>query len=351
MKLKNGKEEGKKMKVRNIFRLRKITFSSQMIIILQEEPVELERASSLSSAKEPIPISPVDTPAKLQEARKLATVLEAETVEETTPGKDSSKTGASGDGLHVLESSLPASTSVVISSDKKPTALTAAGAAPLSVSKLNSSIADNRTIKTGPVKDLGKGVMFSGKDQGKVSSPSTSPEQVVTVTPQFRRLIPELSPKSQRVKAGTVRAVYTAAGTTNASPQLKTAVAQLPNTSSGGDNAEVHTEDTGDAASTESTASAGAKNSFGVISGKSAVAPAKTSPSPTSTISNNTSESVPQSGYTTSKGAKLVTAVATVSPDVIAALSNAVPTTSQGQLPAQIAMLPSGIAYCFVFWC
>ena len=146
----------------------------------------------------------------------------------TSQGKKSDKTEL---GAGKVESSLPTRSSALNTGDKK-----------LTVSK-DRTIGDivgehNRgKIATRP------SITISNKEH-KDNAVSRSPEQVVTVRPQYGRLIPELSPKSQRVKTavsppaclqttGTVRAVFTVTGRAS-SPHLKTSDKPVVNTSNTG---------------------------------------------------------------------------------------------------------------------
>ena len=150
------------------------------------------------------------------------------TVAPTSQGKKSDKTEL---GVGKVESSLLTRSSALNTGDKK-----------LTVSKdrtIGDIVGEHNRCKmaTRP------SVNISNKEH-KDKAVSRSPEQVVTVRPQYGRLIPELSPKSQRVKTavsppaslqttGTVRAVFTVTGRAS-SPHLKTSENPVVNTSNTG---------------------------------------------------------------------------------------------------------------------
>ena len=161
---------------------------------LQEESTESERTS-----KEPVKAPAVDIDILAKPIKPT---------DQATRGKEPDKTEL---GVGEIESSLPTtSTSALITGNKKQT---------MSVSKRR--VSGSYHGENNPPKLVIKSSVNSSNkgQQGKVAS--RSPEQVVTVRPQYGRLIPELSPMSQRLTtAGTVRAVFTVAGTA-ASPHLK----------------------------------------------------------------------------------------------------------------------------------
>ena len=120
-------------------------------------------------------------------------------------------------GVGMKESSIHTSTSsAVISGERIQT---------VSVPGPKRRASDDNHIETDKVKVMN----FGNEKQGKVVT--CSPEQVVTIRPQYGRLIPELSPMSQRVKSanatvnipttGSVKAVFSVAGSPT-SPHLQT---------------------------------------------------------------------------------------------------------------------------------
>ena len=175
----------------------------------QEDSVEPERPST----------EPVKTPAA--DIDILAKPIKSEAVdsEEATQGKEPDKTEL---GVGAIECSLPTSTSTpaLSTGDKKQT---------VSVPKSRVNGGNSHSENHQPKLMIKSNVNTSHKEQQSTVA-SRSPEQVVTVRPQYGRLIPELSPKSQRIKStnvtvspptsGTVKAVFTVAGTA-ASPHLK----------------------------------------------------------------------------------------------------------------------------------
>ena len=142
-------------------------------------------------------------------------------------GKKSDKTEL---GVGKIESSLPTRSSALDTGDKK-----------LTMSK-DSTVGDSIGAHSRSKMANRPSVNISNKLH-KNKAASRSPEQVVTVRPQYGRLIPELSPQSQRVKSvkttvsppaslpttGTVRAVFTVTGRAS-SPHLKTSDKLVINT-------------------------------------------------------------------------------------------------------------------------
>ena len=143
-------------------------------------------------------------------------------------GKKSDKTEL---GVGKIESSLPTRSSALDTGDKK-----------LTKSK-DGTVGDSVVAHSRSKMAIRPSVNISNKVH-KNKAASRSPEQEVTVRPQYgRRLIPELSPQSQRVKSvkttvsppaslpstGTVRAVFTVTGRAS-SPHLKTSDKLLVNT-------------------------------------------------------------------------------------------------------------------------
>ena len=143
-------------------------------------------------------------------------------------GKKSDKTEL---GVGKIESSLPTRSSALDTGDKK-----------LTKSK-DGTVGDSVVAHSRSKMVVTPRVNISNKVH-KNKAASRSPEQEVTVRPQYgRRLIPELSPQSQRVKSvkttvsppaslpttGTVRAVFTVTGRAS-SPHLKTSDKLVVNT-------------------------------------------------------------------------------------------------------------------------
>ena len=143
----------------------------------------------------------------------------------TSQGKKSDKTEL---GVGKIESSLPTRSSALNTGDKKLTA------------SKDRTIGDNIGEHSRSKIAIRPSANISNKEH-KNKTASRSPDQVVTVRPQYGRLIPELSPQSKKLKSavsppasllptGTVIATFTVTGRAS-SPHLKSSDKLVVNTS------------------------------------------------------------------------------------------------------------------------